>query len=1190
MLNFPITVHGEFETMRQVLVFISSLVGSSAYKGGITAFFILALTLTMATGMFDLLFGDQRSLTSWVKLFFVAIFLYAAFLSGSARVALYDDVTGRSHVQGNIPPGIAAMMAIPNWVATEFEDLITSYLAPSLPISPFAYEYGIKMIGESYSGEMATALANIIDPQMWESAGNYVRDCVALLAAREASYAKKLYSGDNPYRAWSEAINYFFYTYTSLDSNGNPLPPGTPNESVSCKEAWDRLDKYFQNTRWQEVVDKFCTLMHYGTDATSISACRDTMSTVFSRYVINGLTVSPENIAKNVFAGKVFYSFLSSLDPSVEAARIASFARAQAELSGKGIVAQEWLPVMKTIFYILACSLIPLALIFIGTGTGPVKFLAGIFLWWAVWCGMDALMYCLWISRADGIFQVVSDGARLGLHGLEELWFLSSKAFALLGGMRSFGFMLAGAFVYTVFRFGGSVMAHFASAMVGSLSSGASKAAGYVSAEEEGWMKTYQALGKYAKEAASIRMTGSMNYFDRKAFAEAAETASNVKGFEGFRSAVGSNVLDLMSRARTGGLIQSTARGSAAANVPLSALAGYYGIELGKNVLTAAELKQQARVAGFSSVWDYLSAVAEGKAGSQVAEALRWNQMKGFFSGAAPTDLAGWLSGKQLPSFAIERKLSEWTGLSTYNFSDLKVKDFAWNTENGTPSLLQLAGTMNKQQLLTMADELKTKGLVNTAEGLRRIAEKYGAADVDLTLGPDGKLAHLNVNAGSEARSYDLYHDKDLTNLENYRTGNMALSAKTGEGREILQGLRAQALKRGWTNAVKYIDGLLANPERSAHLRWNTDKNGNLASLEVLEGAQWKRLDTGLNDTSLKKSRGISYENWNGSFQLGNSGYVVHGAKSLEYDPHTGRFAIKDALVMDLAGNTFIADLAGKGRAIKDQDGNITGIRVDDIKNLARETFVRKHDVRLPEFNLTPEKALNLAKNPIKLVDTLEKYKDNPLLRQAFVTEFSNKLAQGVQTSIGDISFKDSAGKEQREIVSASASVKTAGSSGLDVGSVGTIIPQPLARFLKSFNYGGQASLKYEQANIDRKIESAEAAYRVIASAVRHRLNEAYREALETGSNASLDIAAISIFSAVNSLEERAEQAVDKHINMEKNSGKTDLTGTTPTEYGTGSKMKMMRLGEKIDVRGIDPKQQVPYKVVDTDELMKKDN
>lgn len=271
-LNFAITVHGEFETMRQVLAFISTLVNSSAYKGGITAFFILSLTLTMATGSFDLLFGDQRRLTTWVKLFFIAVFLYAAFLSGSATVVLYDDVTGRSQTQGNIPPGIAAMMAVPNWVATEFEDLVKSYLAPSLPLSPFAYEYGVKMIGESYTGEMASALANIIDPQMWESASNYVQDCVALRAARESSYAKKLYSGDNPYQAWSEAINYFFYTYTSLDANGNPLPEGTPDESVTCAEAWNRLDKYFNSTRWQDVVNEFCTLMHFGTDTTSISA------------------------------------------------------------------------------------------------------------------------------------------------------------------------------------------------------------------------------------------------------------------------------------------------------------------------------------------------------------------------------------------------------------------------------------------------------------------------------------------------------------------------------------------------------------------------------------------------------------------------------------------------------------------------------------------------------------------------------------------------------------------------------------------------------------------------------------------------------------------------------------------------------------------------------------------------------
>ena len=53
---------------------------------------------------------------------------------------------------------------------------------------------------------------------------------------------------------------------------------------------------------------------------------------------------------------------------------------------------------------------------------------------------------------------------------------------------------------------------------------------------------------------------------------------------------------------------------------------------------------------------------------------------------------------------------------------------------------------------------------------------------------------------------------------------------------------------------------------------------------------------------------------------------------------------------------------------------------------------------------------------------------------------------------------------------------------------------------------------------------------------------------------------------------------MDKHIKMEREAGKTDLTGTTPTEYMTGGKVKVERLGESIDVRGIDGKKQVPYK------------
>ncbi|HIE32843.1 MAG TPA: conjugal transfer protein TraG, partial [Thermodesulfobacteriaceae bacterium] len=480
-LDLSITVHGEFELARQVLVYLSTIINSSAYKGLVTTLFILVFTLMLMSGMLEVLFGNFRTFDSWVKAFFTGVFIYAIFLSGAARVTVYDDITGRSYTQGNIPPGIALMMWFPNRIATGIEDLVRSYLAPSLPLSPFAYEHGVSMIREAYNGKLVAALSQVIPNQVWRSAGAYVEDCVALEAARSASYESKLYYGDNPYLAWGDAINYFFYTYTSLDASGRPFPPGTPDENVSCAEAWNRLNAYFRSDDWTTATRYFCKLMSLGDDNISVTACLDLMQEVFSRYITNGVTRTPEEIAKNVFAGVVYYNFLASLDSSIAVGRVAAYSRAQAELMGRGIVAQDWIPIMKTVFFIFACALIPLVFLFIATGTGGVKYLIGLFVWWMIWCGADAVVYCLWVTRAEKLFEVVSDGGKLGLAGLQDLWFLSSKALALLGSMRSLGFLIAGTMTYALFRFGGAALAHMATILGGTVSASAPKVAGYTS-------------------------------------------------------------------------------------------------------------------------------------------------------------------------------------------------------------------------------------------------------------------------------------------------------------------------------------------------------------------------------------------------------------------------------------------------------------------------------------------------------------------------------------------------------------------------------------------------------------------------------------------------------------------------------------------------------------------------------------
>ena len=91
-------------------------------------------------------------------------------------------------------------------------------------------------------------------------------------------------------------------------------------------------------------------------------------------------------------------------------------------------------------------------------------------------------------------------------------------------------------------------------------------------------------------------------------------------------------------------------------------------------------------------------------------------------------------------------------------------------------------------------------------------------------------------------------------------------------------------------------------------------------------------------------------------------------------------------------------------------------------------------------------------------------------------------------------------------------------------------------------------------------------------------MDDGYALADKEGIDNPIETAAYRVYSAVSSYEERAEKAIDQHEKLEREAGKTDLTGTTPTEYMTGDKVKLERLGETMTCAVSTEKNKYPTK------------
>ncbi len=474
-MNFEIIIHGGFELVRDMWIFIAMVCASPTYTGLLTSVFLLATVLAAVAGSWGFILGGRpNSITFWARAGLIAIFLHAIFLSGNSSVTIRDDVTGQFHIQSGVPTAIAATAGLVNKVAIGLESMIQTYLTTPTPPTSVGYDRGTVMLREAFVGAMSSVLATQIDPGMQFSADMYAHDCIAIEAAARSSYKGQLERTSDQITTWSVAAHPALFTWSGLDASGAPLPPGTGNQNVSCQEAWSRMNNYLASPAWASTVDKFCEVMEYdASDTLSRTACRQIFRNSIQQWVLGGGSMTPEQITQNLFFARTWNNFLAGLG-NKEAALAQSYATAGARSGAMSLMLNQFLPTVKTIVFAILCGLIPLIVILMMTPAGidAVKFMFGLFIWWAIWCCVDMICYTMWLNRANGLFELISAGGQMGIKGLAQCWPMADRALTQLGTMRGFGMLIASAVTFGVLRLGGSSMAHLSAGLVRSLAAG----------------------------------------------------------------------------------------------------------------------------------------------------------------------------------------------------------------------------------------------------------------------------------------------------------------------------------------------------------------------------------------------------------------------------------------------------------------------------------------------------------------------------------------------------------------------------------------------------------------------------------------------------------------------------------------------------------------------------------------------
>ena len=288
----------------------------------------------------------------------------------------------------------------------------------------------------------------------------------------------------------------FSTVYTAADKGGT---------TKSCDESWQYIsDRLSDPTLFDDYTRQVCLRTGFdATDANQLTRCRAQLGEVGG--MMMGSPLSLQAFMTDVLLGNTVGDVLFEDSPATAARVMANRAVMSSGLATMS-VANEWMPTIRAVVFGIMLFMIPIALLFILTPINlrVMSFALGLFVFVALWGVIDAGIYQLTLGRAMGALAEMRSNANGA-----NAWLLApssaQKALAIFGSFRTAAAGLAGAFVFTVFRFSGNVFTAFTSGALGVQGQGTAAASPMGTAEGRASALEAQAsaLGTSARRGAS---------------------------------------------------------------------------------------------------------------------------------------------------------------------------------------------------------------------------------------------------------------------------------------------------------------------------------------------------------------------------------------------------------------------------------------------------------------------------------------------------------------------------------------------------------------------------------------------------------------------------------------------------------------------------------------------------------------
>lgn len=431
------------------------------------------LAMIRGTGMGLVAFGFQM---------LVGVGLFVGLVATTGTVHVYDRVRNAYQPVGDVPNIIVLVAGVTNMMERALAETIDdNTLDPhaKLEFGAGGHAFDLFLNAVSPRGSMTDAFleATIKD---------YVRQCypVAQVSTAYGVDDDQLFRTSNDLPAAFAAMagpSTFSTIFTSSDKGG---------ATVSCSEVWQHIaERLSDPTVFEGYSAQVCQRTGYDIGkADQIARCRSNLAEMGDMML--GTPLTAQAFFTNILLGNSIGDVLFEDSPAAASRVMANRAIVSSGLATMS-TANEWFPTIRATVFGIMLFMMPIALLFILTPINlrVASFALGLFVFVALWGVIDAGLYQLSLGRAMGVLAEMRAN-----HLAANAWMLAPssamKALAIFGSFRTAAAGLAGAFVFTVFRFSGNVFSALTGGSLGVHAQGSAAGAsistteGYASALE----------------------------------------------------------------------------------------------------------------------------------------------------------------------------------------------------------------------------------------------------------------------------------------------------------------------------------------------------------------------------------------------------------------------------------------------------------------------------------------------------------------------------------------------------------------------------------------------------------------------------------------------------------------------------------------------------------------------------------